>query len=89
MKFYPTQHAIQRMRARGIEPPDFYKMTMKPAGKKMRRQIRESCKLTGTQNDKIYWVRRQHQDGKKILTVYVCIQTGIAEYTVITAFKYE
>lgn len=79
MKFTVSKHAEKRIIERGLETPTEY-MGLKPAGRNIKKRIRAACKGKGFERGKTYWHKK---DG----TVYVCVQTDIGEYHVITAFK--
>lgn len=73
------------MKERGISPPDWQRMRLKPAAKKMRRRIIESCKLSGVNLSLVYWYAEIDNE----ILVYVCQVEDVAKYKVITAFKYS
>lgn len=79
MTFTLSKHAEKRIIERWLEVPTAY-MGLKSPGRKIKKKIRAACKLRGFERGKTYWFRK---DG----TVYVCVQTDIGEYHVITAFK--
>lgn len=81
MEFTVTRHAQSRFKERGIEPPNS-SMSLKPAGRKTRRAIRERCARIGVKADKVYWVLDKR-------TVYVCHQEDVGRYVVLTAFVLE
>lgn len=78
MKFTLTEHASKRLLERCIPAPSD-KLCLKAAGKKIKKLIREKCKLKGYEFDKIYWVLNHR-------IVYVCQIVDAGEYIVITAF---
>lgn len=79
MTFIHTIHANQRLKTRGIPPPD--KSQCLPVGKKIRRRIAQLCPDNGC-NLKEYIYFRNREGG-----VYVTKQIDAGVYLLITAFK--
>jgi len=69
------------MQERQIPSPEY--LRLKPAGKLIRKQIREACKLNGVKNyygsSYVYFINNKN--------VFVCLAIDIAKYKVLTAFK--
>jgi hypothetical protein len=79
MEFIFTPHAKKRMKERDIADPN--KWILMPCGRKLKKKIRETCKLNGTKTDHIYWTTRT-----KPHTIFVTRQLDIGKYEVVTAF---
>jgi hypothetical protein len=81
--FHLTKHAEENLIKRDMPHPNDLGLTQ--ANKKTKKLIRESCPNEGFRSDYVYWSVRDN----KIRYVYVCAIKDIAEYIVITCFKYE
>ncbi len=82
-KFYLTNHAKQNMINREMPNPNGLGLT--PCNKKTKRLIRESCPKEGFNVNLVYWSTLID----RVRYVYVCSVKDIAEYIVITCFKYD
>lgn len=82
-KFYLTNHAKENMIKRDM--PDPNTLGVQPANKKTRKLIRESCPKEGFDLKLIYWSTLID----RVRYVYVCSVKDVAEYIVITCFKYN
>lgn len=78
-----TKHAEENLKKRDMPYPDVLGLIQ--ANRKTKKLIRESCPNEGFRSDYVYWTTLD----KKVRYVYVCAIKDIAEYIVITCFKYE
>jgi len=78
MIFHATHHAEKRMNERRIPYPR-YSMNLKPAGKKIKRKIRELCPRHGIVSSRIYWTHNNR-------FIYICEVLAAGRYLIVTAF---
>lgn len=78
--FLISNHAKIRIQERNIPSPE--NLNLIPAGRGMRKRIREACKMNGVKNQYgsryVYFVNKDY--------VFVCEASDVATYTIITAF---
>jgi hypothetical protein len=80
--FTLTHHAMIRMKERDIPDPNVNHLAL--VKNKLRKYVKTYCRKNGYDTKLVYW-----RTYCKVPSIYVCSATGVNEYLVITAFKYD